>query len=100
MQIEIWDRTPLQQREEIIVATRKWSRPSGRPGVRRLDVAKKGRDGAPTIPEVAHVRLAHSSSLRGVKILRCGYNFTDGTDGLFFPDTAPGECWGQSLFPT
>jgi deferrochelatase/peroxidase EfeB len=30
----------------------------------------------------AHVRLAHKSNLNGIEILRRGYNFTDGTDGV------------------
>ncbi|MEO7447367.1 MAG: deferrochelatase/peroxidase EfeB, partial [Humibacillus sp.] len=30
----------------------------------------------------AHVRLAHESNLGGIRILRRGYNFTDGTDGV------------------
>ena len=36
----------------------------------------------PLIAEVAHIRLASAESLKGAKILRRGYNFTDGTDGL------------------
>ena len=45
------------------------------------DFAKLGTDGEPRIPVTAHVRLAHHSTLGGVRILRRGYNFTDGTDG-------------------
>ena len=30
----------------------------------------------------AHVRLAHPDRNDGVRMLRRGYNFTDGTDGL------------------
>ena len=30
----------------------------------------------------AHVKLAHESQLGGVRILRRGYNFTDGSDGV------------------
>ena len=47
-----------------------------------LDFARKGPDGEPAIPVNAHVRLAHESQLGGVRILRRGYNFTDGTDGV------------------
>src|SRR4029450_8066070 len=47
-----------------------------------LDFTAKGADGEPAIPVDAHVRLAHSSNLNGVKILRRGYNFTDGSDGV------------------
>jgi deferrochelatase/peroxidase EfeB len=34
------------------------------------------------ITDIAHIRLASAESLGGVKILRRGYNFTDGSDGL------------------
>lgn len=83
MHIEIWDRTSLQEQEDIIGRDKKVGAPLGQAQeFDELDFAKKGPDGAPAIPEVAHVRLAHSSSLGGVQILRRGYNFTDGTDGV------------------
>ncbi|MFC7719623.1 Dyp-type peroxidase [Nonomuraea recticatena] len=34
------------------------------------------------IGEVAHVRLAHPSSNGGARLLRRGYNYVDGSDGL------------------
>ena len=34
-----------------------------------------------SIPAVAHIRLASAQSHDGVKILRRGYNFVDGSDG-------------------
>ena len=37
---------------------------------------------APAIPDTAHVRLASAEHLEGIRMLRRGYNFTDGTDGL------------------
>ena len=43
---------------------------------------RTGPDGAPAIPATAHVRLAHASGLGGIRILRRGYTFTDGTDGV------------------
>ena len=33
------------------------------------------------IAEIAHIRLASAESLGGVRILRRGYNFVDGSDG-------------------
>ena len=33
------------------------------------------------MPRASHVRLAHADNLTGVRILRRGYNFIDGTDG-------------------
>jgi deferrochelatase/peroxidase EfeB len=46
------------------------------------DFAKLGADGTPAIPPTSHVFLAHEKHLGGIRILRRGYNFTDGTDGL------------------
>ena len=57
----------------------------------RPDFSSEGRDGKPLIAPESHVRLAHPSLNRGVRMLRRGYNFTDGNDdlgrldaGLFF----------------
>jgi deferrochelatase/peroxidase EfeB len=36
----------------------------------------------PVIGEIAHIRLASPESLDGARILRRGYNFIDGSDGL------------------
>ncbi len=51
----------------------------------------QGNDGQPLIATSSHVRLAHPSQNGGVRMLRRGYNFTDGNDdlgrldaGLFF----------------
>ena len=82
MHIEIWDRTPLMEQEQIVGRDKKVGAPLGGSGeFDELDFARKGTDGEPRIPVTAHVRLAHHSNLDGVRILRRGYNFTDGTDG-------------------
>ena len=83
MQIEVWDRTPLQEQEDIIGRDKKEGAPLGQAReFDQPDFAKKGPDGAPAIPVAAHVRLAHASQLGGIRILRRGYNFTDGSDGV------------------
>ena len=83
MHIEVWDRTPLQEQEEIIGRDKKEGAPLGQAKeFDTLDFAKKGPDGEPAIPVHAHVKLAHESQLGGVRILRRGYNFTDGSDGV------------------
>ena len=38
--------------------------------------------GAVLVPETSHVRLAHPTSNGGARMLRRGYNYTDGSDGL------------------
>jgi deferrochelatase/peroxidase EfeB len=75
MNIEIWDRTPLSEQEMIIGRSKGEGAPTGRKHERdepRLSAM------APT----SHVKLAHPDSNSGIRILRRGYNFTDGTDGL------------------
>ena len=83
MHIEVWDRTSLQEQEDIIGRDKKEGAPLGQAKeFDTLDFAKKGPDGQPAIPVHAHVRLAHESQLGGIRILRRGYNFTDGSDGV------------------
>ncbi|MFJ6784248.1 iron uptake transporter deferrochelatase/peroxidase subunit [Streptomyces yangpuensis] len=75
MNIETWDRTPLQEQEDIF----------GRDKGEGAAVGKSKERDEPFLkamkPE-AHVRLAHPDSNNGATILRRGYSFTDGTDGL------------------
>jgi deferrochelatase/peroxidase EfeB len=83
MHIEVWDRTNLQEQEAVIGRDKGEGAPLGsRREFDEPDLARVGTDGAPAIPATAHVRLAHHSRLGGIRILRRGYNFTDGTDGL------------------
>ncbi|MGW7369100.1 iron uptake transporter deferrochelatase/peroxidase subunit [Streptomyces sp. NPDC054841] len=75
MNIEAWDRTPLQEQEDIFGRDKGEGAPVGK---------AKERD-EPFLPAMlpnAHVRLAHPDSNGGAKLLRRGYSFTDGTDGL------------------
>ena len=101
MAIEPWDRTSLQEQENLIGRDRAHGAPlSGGTEFTAPDFGTLGHDGKPLIATDAHVRLAHPSRNQGVQMLRRGYNFTDGNDdfgrldaGLFFiayvrdPDT-------------
>ncbi len=83
MHIEVWDRTPLGEQEEIIGRDKKVGAPlGGSDEFEEVDFARTTADGSPAIAQAAHIRLAHASTLGGVRILRRGYNFTDGTDGV------------------
>jgi deferrochelatase/peroxidase EfeB len=93
MHIEGWDRDFLQDQEAVIGRVKVSGAPLG--GKAEFDVpdfAAKGSDGTPVIPTDSHVRLAAHESNGGLRILRRGYSFTDGTDastgeldaGLFF----------------
>ncbi|GAA2458831.1 iron uptake transporter deferrochelatase/peroxidase subunit [Actinomadura vinacea] len=75
MHIETWDRTSLQEQEEIIGRDKAEGAPAGR--ARERDEVVLGR-----MRPDAHVRLAHPGGNGGARILRRGFSFTDGTDGL------------------
>ena len=75
MHIETWDRTPLQEQEDIFGRDKGEGAPVGKAKERDKPFLKAMK------PD-AHVRLAHPESNGGVTILRRGYSFTDGTDGL------------------
>ncbi|MBB6626648.1 deferrochelatase/peroxidase EfeB [Nocardioides sp. KIGAM211] len=91
MTIEVWDRQPLGDQEAFIGRTKGSGAPlSGGDEFTEPDLAMPGSDG-PIIPKDAHVRVVHPDENGGVRMLRRGYNFVDGTDqlgglnaGLFF----------------
>ncbi|MPY52334.1 iron uptake transporter deferrochelatase/peroxidase subunit [Streptomyces acidicola] len=75
MHIEPWDRTSLQEQEDVFGRDKGEGAPVGRAKEHDEPFLKA------MLPD-AHVRLAHPDSNNGAKILRRGYSFTDGTDGL------------------
>ncbi|MEV5983953.1 iron uptake transporter deferrochelatase/peroxidase subunit [Streptomyces sp. NPDC052051] len=75
MNIETWDRTSLQEQEDVF----------GRDKREGAAVGKAKEHDKPFLKAMkptAHVRLAHPDANGGITILRRGYSFTDGTDGL------------------
>ncbi len=92
MHIETWDRTSMREQEQLIGRDRPEGAPlSGGKEFTAPDFSTTGNDGKPLIAMDSHVRLAHPTQNDGVRILRRGYNFTDGNDdlgrldaGLFF----------------
>lgn len=83
MHIETWDRTSLREQEMIMGRDKREGAPlSGGTEFTPLDLTAKDEDGEPVIAVASHVRLAHPDENDGNQILRRGYNFTDGTDGL------------------
>ncbi|GAA2333777.1 iron uptake transporter deferrochelatase/peroxidase subunit [Streptomyces cuspidosporus] len=75
MHIETWDRASLKEQEDVFGRTKGEGAPLGK---RR----EHDEPNLKALPPTAHVRLAHPDSNGGVRILRRGYSFTDGTDGL------------------
>ncbi|AWB93322.1 iron uptake transporter deferrochelatase/peroxidase subunit [Aeromicrobium chenweiae] len=83
MRIEIWDREPLEGQEAIIGRTKGSGGPrSGGDEFADLDFDAKDETGKPLIDTKSHVRLAHPDANNGAKLLRRGYNFVDGSNGL------------------
>lgn len=83
MHVEIWDRTSLREQEGLIGRTKAEGAPlSGGTEFTAPDFEAKGRDDETLIAKDSHVRVAHHSHNKGVRMLRRGYNFTDGSDGL------------------
>ncbi|WP_329024758.1 MULTISPECIES: iron uptake transporter deferrochelatase/peroxidase subunit [unclassified Streptomyces] len=75
MHIETWDRTSLQEQEDVFGRDKGEGAPVGKSKERDEPFLK-------AMLPTAHVRLAHPDSNDGATILRRGYSFTDGTDGL------------------
>ncbi|MFF9404198.1 iron uptake transporter deferrochelatase/peroxidase subunit [Streptomyces anandii] len=75
MNIETWDRTSLQEQEDVFGRDKGEGAPAGKAKEHDEPFLKAMK------PD-AHVRLAHPDANGGITILRRGYSFTDGTDGL------------------
>lgn len=82
MHIETWDRTSLREQENIIGRTKGSGAPlSGGEETTPVDFAAQAR-GGPLVASNSHVRLSHPDQNNGIQLLRRGYNFTDGSNGL------------------
>ncbi|MEV8564401.1 iron uptake transporter deferrochelatase/peroxidase subunit [Streptomyces sp. NPDC051322] len=75
MHIETWDRSSLQEQEDVFGRSKGEGAPVGKAKERDKPFLK-------AMLPTSHVRLAHPDSNHGIRILRRGYSFTDGTDGL------------------
>jgi deferrochelatase/peroxidase EfeB len=81
MLIEPWDTSTLDEQEKTIGRTKGVGAPLGqRAEFDPVDVSKKV-DGEPAVPPTSHVFLANPSNAK-TAILRRGYSFVDGSDGL------------------
>src|SRR3954468_2533920 len=83
MLIESWDRTSLGEQEDIFGRTKGEGAAMGQAKeFDEIDLVAKNGKGDPLIRPDAHVRLAHPDTNKGARLLRRGYNFVDGSDGL------------------
>ncbi|MEV4639183.1 iron uptake transporter deferrochelatase/peroxidase subunit [Actinoplanes sp. NPDC049548] len=75
MIVETWDRTSLSEQETIVGRHKGTGAPLG--------MAKEfDEPDVQALPTTSHVRLAHPDVNGGARLLRRGYNFVDGSDGL------------------
>lgn len=93
MLMETWDRTFLQEQENVFGRMKASGAPIGEQNENdQVDLNAKGPNGHHKIPMDAHIRLAGPGDNDFEMILRRGYSFTDGFDtvrgqldaGLFF----------------
>ncbi len=83
MTIEDWDGDRVSDQENVIGRSKIDGGPlSGGTEFVQPDFGKLGADGEKLIPPASHVALASPENNRGVKILRRGYNYTDGLNDL------------------
>jgi deferrochelatase/peroxidase EfeB len=81
MLIEPWDTSTLDEQQRTIGRTKGVGAPLGqRAEFDPVDVTKKV-DGEPAVPPTSHVFLANPTNAK-TAILRRGYSFVDGSDGL------------------
>jgi deferrochelatase/peroxidase EfeB len=82
MLIEPWDTATLHEQEQTIGRAKGSGAPLGQAKeFDPVDFAKQGDEGGPAVPETSHVFLANPRN-SGTAILRRGYSFVDGSDGL------------------
>lgn len=82
MHVETWDRSALREQENVVGRVKSTGAPlSGGDEFSEPDFAMAGSAG-PVIPADSHVAVVHPSQHDGVQMLRRGFNYVDGSDGL------------------
>jgi deferrochelatase/peroxidase EfeB len=86
MNIEIWDAANISTQEDVFGRTKAVGAPLT--GTKEFDTPDfdKVVAGKPVMPPTSHVALASPETNDGIRILRRGYNFTDGINELGFLD--------------
>lgn len=87
MQIENWDTDRVSNQNDVFGRHKVSGAPlTGKAEFDTPDFAEKDAAGQPVIPANAHIRLAAHENNGGVKILRRGFNYTDGINQYGFLD--------------
>jgi len=82
MHIETWDRATLGEQENLVGRLKGSGAPlSGGEEFTAPDFKMAGSTG-PIIPVDSHIAVVHPDAHQGIKMLRRGFNYTDGSDGL------------------
>ena len=87
MYLEVWDRVRLSEQEEVIGRDKRYGAPlsvddpSAEHEFDALDLSAR-KDGELAIPKDAHVAVVAPENNGGHRMLRRGYNYTDGNDSL------------------
>jgi deferrochelatase/peroxidase EfeB len=86
MNIEIWDAANISTQEGVFGRTKSEGAPLS--GHHEFDTPNftEEKAGEPVIPTTSHISLAAPENNDGVRLLRRGYNFTDGINQLGFLD--------------
>lgn len=88
MYLEIWDRVSLAEQEDIIGRDKRYgapqsvAEPTADEEFTPIDFSAKNAEGAPAIDARSHIAIVAPEHHKGAKMLRRGYNFTDGNDSL------------------
>jgi len=83
IRIENWDRTALNEQERVIGRQKGSGAPNGlQDEFETVDFDIEDGEGNPLVDVDAHIRLVAPDHLGGIRMLRRGYNFTDGSDGF------------------
>ncbi|TYP86506.1 iron uptake transporter deferrochelatase/peroxidase subunit [Blastococcus xanthinilyticus] len=81
MLVETWDASSLDEQQRTIGRAKGSGAPLGqRAEFDPVDMTAQG-EGGPAVPETSHVFLSHPTNA-GTALLRRGYSFVDGSDGL------------------
>ncbi|WP_303323779.1 iron uptake transporter deferrochelatase/peroxidase subunit [Actinomyces radicidentis] len=89
MTSEVWDRVRLSEQEQVIGRDKRYGAPlsvenptSSKDEFTAVDYEAKGSDGETLVPADSHIAVVAPQRNSGRRMLRRGYNYTEGNDSL------------------